>query len=169
MFMPYKSRYKRCQEIADEIDKLIKSEPSNLRAVREKIDKYAECRMNEEMRNALEFGIVIPLRDNSGKEIKRETIDRYINDLTKKFGGLTIFPHVRGCFYSEDGTKIQCEDNMLVTASASYDEYSRLKEWLDKYVERIGNDLGQQSVYFISTPVGREFVPTIFKETIYPE
>lgn len=43
-----------------------------------------------------EFRIVVPKRDNSGKPIKPQMLERYGLKMNKIFGGSTIYPKTKG-------------------------------------------------------------------------
>ncbi|MCJ7816223.1 MAG: hypothetical protein MUP55_00030 [Candidatus Aenigmarchaeota archaeon] len=151
--------YRTCDEIEQTIKDLLKDYPPENDRVRKAFDDLVECRKNEDMRNAIEFAVIIPKVDNSGVPFKRSVLDGYIDRVTRKFYGSTVFPDVRGCFISDEGAKLQCDENMIVVASVSYDNYPKIKEWMDDFTEQVGIELGQQSIYFTSDTIGRKFVP----------
>lgn len=47
--------------------------------------------------------VVIPAVDNSQHYIKQELIEDIVHDITRQFGGVTVYPQAAGCWINRDG------------------------------------------------------------------
>lgn len=159
--MPRKS----CQEIEQELRGILSETEPDEREVSSTARALLDCRKREDIRNAVNFTIVIPKVDNSGYPVRREIIEQYKDEITFEFGGLTAID-VKGCLLLEDEKKIQCEDNMLVMTSTDKMDFPEKKIWVDEFTRRVGRELGQDSIYLTSEEMGREFVPGKRRERV---
>jgi len=100
-----------------------------------------------------EHTITVPKYDNSGRKIRPEVIKKYSNLLSERFGGVTIYPSVLGCWVDKG---IQyCEENIILRANRDLDKIKDLKRrkiikkdraFIKKLSKDIGMDLGQEVV-----------------------
>ena len=61
----------------------------------------------------IEFGIILPKYDNSGRKIDPKFHEEIAEEMSKNFGGVTVIPTILGCWVGENG-KLQCEENVLM-------------------------------------------------------
>ena len=95
-----------------------------------------------------EFTIIIPHSDNDGHTISTDVAKRYARSMSKHFGGVTVIPHVLGCFVN-DKNKLQCEENTMLTAardSTDKIQFSKDRLFMAQLAKRAGEELGQESI-----------------------
>lgn len=67
--------------------------------------------------------------------------------MSERFGGVTIFPSVLGCWVDEwHGGKLVCEENVLITSiidSESVSDFNRVVEEDRKFMADLGREAGR--------------------------
>jgi len=107
-----------------------------------------------------EFKLTLPLFDNKGKKISKETYDYYIKQLNTRFGRTSSW-RTKGCYNNEEG-KTQCEGTVIIMAVRDIDspyhknqdiscpEKMKLLEEDCNFIKKIsreaGKEFGQYSV-----------------------
>lgn len=125
--------------------------------------------------NDREWQLVVPKFDNAGRPIRPEILEDIAFVVAERFGGMTIYPSVGGCFIPDSGEmegELICEENMIITAVRDSEEgvpMNEDEEFLRGIAEEIGEDLGQISVMVTEDTVEAEFVPGEFKQELGPE
>jgi hypothetical protein len=85
-----------------------------------------------------------PMSENDFKEI----VNRVNKILTKKFGGSTIFPNLRGSYYSEDRNLVIKEPIVLAKSNCNFnnkDDLKKLKE-INDFVQDLCREMGQECI-----------------------
>jgi len=99
------------------------------------------------MKTEREFKLVVPKFDNDGHRISTEKLKEIALEMSKHFGGVSVFPKVLGCWEGKEG--LECEENaLLVSARDSSDEkqFKDDMEFMKNLAKKVGNELGQEAV-----------------------
>jgi len=97
--------------------------------------------------NDIEFGIILPKYDNSGRKIDPRFAKEVAIKMSKRFGGVTTFPTVLGCWVSDRGD-LQCEENILITSIRDTEsiEDKPVHEQIEedrRFMEELGRECGK--------------------------
>jgi hypothetical protein len=103
--------------------------------------------------NDREFRLIIPKYDNDLHKIKAEEVKEIAKEMSEQFGGVTVYPSVLGCWKDTETGKLQCEENIVITATRdsentkNYEEQlKRDREKMEKIAKKYGKRFGQKSV-----------------------
>lgn len=155
-----------CEDIEEKLKKVSRRRNFDLDEFREVVAELMECRQKEEIRDYVDIAVIIPKTDNSGVPFRKDVLEGYQQEVADKFGGITVYPDIRGCFYSPEKRKLQCEENMLMTATIKKRELPGIKLWLDDFKSKVAHELGQEALYVTSEQKGVERVPGKRRERV---
>jgi len=102
--------------------------------------------------NKREYSLVFPLESNSGKPIPLGRYDKYIVEISKHFGGLTVFTDTLGCSVDKNEDtgeeKLQCEPNILIKTNRMDDKKTAEedKEFIEEIAEKAGDEFSQWGI-----------------------
>jgi hypothetical protein len=100
-----------------------------------------------------EWRIVIPRTDNSGRPIRYDVLEGYVQEASQHFGGATVHPRTQGRWILSElygGKTLHCEPTMivdLVRTGADRTEIAADGQWVEQFASRIGRQLGQEAVF----------------------
>ena len=66
--------------------------------------------------NDREYNLIIPKYDNEGHKIKSEKIEEIAEKMSERFGGVTVFPSILGCWKSKKMPGVKCEENTIISS-----------------------------------------------------
>lgn len=139
----------------------------------EEIESEIDSAIGKEI-NDREFRVVLPKHDNDGRPIKADLIEDISVDISERFGGVTVFPSVAGCWVAEEGdeSELMCEENLIISTVRDSEDgvsYNKDEEWIHELAADAGLDLGQYAIMVSEDVVEADFVPGEFKERIDDE
>lgn len=98
--------------------------------------------------------LLVPLRYNDGRQVPKEVILDFQEELFALGGGFTVAGTVQGAYRMADGTK-QVDDSLQIWIGLK-EEY--VPE-LERLVGELGAKLGQESMYLERTGGKIDFIP----------
>lgn len=109
-----------------------------------------------------EFTIILPKKDNAGRQITVDQISEVAKGMASHFGGVTVNPKVVGCWIG-DSKKMVCEENTRLSSArdldygkkkgvwASPEEAERVfaedRKFMHKLCKSKGIALGQETIF----------------------
>jgi len=96
----------------------------------------------------VEFGIILPKYDNSGYKIDPQYIRNIAHKMSERFGGVTIFPSVLGCWVDDDTGNLVCEENVMMWSIRDTEQVKSEGKDLEDVLEqdrRFMTDLGREA------------------------
>jgi len=123
--------------------------------------------------NDREFRLIIPKYDNDLHKIKTEEVKEIAKEMSKHFGGVTVYPSVLGCWKDTETGKLQCEENIVITATRdsentkNYEEQLKKdREKMEKLAEIYGKRFGQKSVMWGRSITEVDFTKGKFRKSV---
>ena len=121
-----------------------------------------------------EFSLILPKFDNTKvRKIKPEVLKEFSNKISEHFGGVTIRPSVLGCWFSSKTNKLECEENIILSAVRDSETTPNFKEqiekdreFMNKLSEEAGIKLGQESVMIFENLTEGNFVEGVRKDQL---
>jgi len=101
------------------------------------------------------YRMVLPKFDNDGHRIDNSRLEPYAVEMSRHFGGVTVYPTVVGCYVPKDG-ELHCEENALLESARDIPQedrpradeiFKRDKEFMRRLADRAGREFGQESVF----------------------
>lgn len=101
-----------------------------------------------------DYRMVFPKRDNSGQRIRPDVLAEYPRAMGRRFGGVTVYPTVLGCYVSQETGDFQCEEN-VVAVSTARERFPSESQQNEEFIENLGRraavDLGQEAIFEVET------------------
>ncbi len=100
-----------------------------------------------------EWRVVIPKQDNDGQQIRFDLLAGYIEEVSRHFGGATVYPKTQGCWMMQQlygGEVLHCEPTMVVDVIRTGVDRGQITadgQWLADFATRIAVQLGQEAVF----------------------
>jgi len=120
--------------------------------------------------NDREYRIIVPKWDNSGRKIKAEELQAIAQKMSDHFGGVTIYPSVVGCWWSDD-RKFICEENAVFVSFADSESSEDWKKQIqddERFVFNLAKELGERFGQ-ATVSVGKNNVEVAFLKGQYLE
>jgi len=145
-----------CSQIRDELIREARKKTPATEEITRPLGDYFECDKRESLDKSRQVIAILPTRDNAGRPIKQDIIDRYILRIANLTGGVTVARNTFGCGLTKGVMK--CEDNTVITTTMKEADFPTKKEKLDEIAKDAGIELGQESIFLASSKAGVEFI-----------
>lgn len=140
--------------------------------VPQQIDDAIQAAVGGKQINDREFGVIVPKYDNSGRRIKPEVLEGIAQNISERFGGVTVYPSVAGCWIPEEGPmagELMCDENIYITTvrdSSDGVSFEDDANFLRNLGEDVAQDLGQFSVMVTEDRMEAELIEGDYEESL---